>query len=166
MRRPSVTPQAPWQRERESIVQAGPWCLPQKLGHSNSISSFSLTGTLCSPSFLPALPPPRKGPGQNCQPLLEICIGKTITSLTKSGIGIIIQTHSTYFLKLQSSQPQPKWLLSHYFFFCLVPHFLFLPLKGNPFCCHRRDESFLCSPWIMSHSDCLIYNVQIIVAAS
>lgn len=41
----------------------------------------------------------------------------------------------------------------------------FLPLKDDPFCCHKRNESFLWVLWIMPHSQGPFLNVQILVAA-
>lgn len=162
-------PRSPWQKERVSAVRAGLWCLPQKLDCSNSISFFSLNVILpplpfissCSPSSpVQATPKWSAGFGDMHQP------NPYLSHQNWDWNSNLPLPRSTYFLQLQSPQPLPKWRLSHYSFLCLVPHFLFLPLKGDLFCCHRRDESFLWLLWIMSHSDCPLPNVQITVAAS
>lgn len=145
MRRPFVTPQSPWRRE--SAIWAGPWCLPQKLDCSNSIFFFSLSLTI----ILPPLPsPPLRfsllsflaSPGYT----------KIIGDMHQSILYLSHQNwdwNSNLRLALlisfscNHSQPQSKCYLTIPFSVAF-PHFLFLPLKGDPYCCHRRDESFFC----------------------
>lgn len=75
VRRPFVTPQSPWQRG--SAIQAGPWCLPQKLDRSNSIFFSSLCTVLPPLPFV--FPRSLSSPVQATPKLLEICISQSLT---------------------------------------------------------------------------------------
>lgn len=126
--------------ERESATRAwSPEIRPLRFDFLFPLSQHHSPSSSPPSPFLAALPPRQAGRHRK---RLEICISQSFTFLAKTGIGILI-LFSLYLFPsaaITLSHNRNDCYLTAAFSVPLLISF-FLPLKGDPFCCHRRDES-------------------------
>lgn len=149
----------PSRRYRE---RAGPWCLPQKLDCSDSIFFPPLPTLSTSPFTSPYSPTSPVLVPQNYWRYWSV-----------NSVPFSPNWHWNSYSALLYLFPAAAIALAHNRNDCyrttpfsVLPLIsFFLPLKDDPFCCHKRNESFLWLLWIMPHSHGPFLNVQILVAA-